>query len=82
MSRFVSPFSSNDLKSLQKKSDGIFKVFTQASIDCKKVNEEINKVVAHKQEQIQSLQSEVSTLTSISTKNTNLANKIEAFINA
>ena len=68
------------IRSLSKESDGVFKLFTKVQANCDNLNTRILVEKAHKLEKIQSLQSEVSTLEGLVSKNTNLSKKIEAFL--
>lgn len=70
----------NTLTSLGKQSESIFDVFTKTKVQALKVNEKIAALLLEKEEQIKALQSEASTLTSMSDKNAKLAGKIDAFL--
>jgi hypothetical protein len=66
---------------LQKKSDGIFSVFTDTLKKLESVNTSINAEMIRKQDLIDKTNSELSTLEGMRSKNKNIADKIEAFFN-
>lgn len=72
----------NSLSSLSKRSAAIFDVFTKTQKDCTILNEKIDGVIAAKELEIKILQSDVSGLGAIKSKNTNLSIKISSFINS
>lgn len=78
---FLFPFlRRSNLAGLEKQSADIMSVFTKTQQQCIAVNQSIAALTLKKEENIKALQSEVSTLNAISTKNAKLAGKIEAFI--
>ncbi len=75
-------FGKKNLASINKRSESIFNVFTQTQKDCENLNKEIATIVEEKENEIKALQEEVTSLNAISTKHTNLSNKISTFLNS
>lgn len=71
----------NSVKALQTKSDNIFNVFKNTMNDLSKVNSEIAQQVKTREDQINSLQEEVTTLVTIKSNNEKMVNKIQNFLN-
>jgi len=76
----LNPF--NSVNALKVKSDNIFNVFKNTMNDLSKVNSEIAQQVKSREDQINSLQEEVTTLVTIKTNNEKMVNKIQNFLNS
>lgn len=72
----------NSVSALKIKSDNIFNVFKNTMNDLSKVNSEIAQQVKTREDQINSLQEEVTTLVTIKTNNEKMVNKIQNFLNS
>lgn len=66
--------------SLTKKAGNILNIFEKTKNECVELNREIAIVVSQKKEEMDILVEEVAELTSLTSKNENVINKIDTFL--